>query len=374
MISRSPNSARRALLGVHLSPGNWMLVGVVGCIMLASLSLFVEYVDPSLKGLNNLRIGADSDFYLWLAGLRQDLPDGYLGETDVNLVSMGANLLGPELIAWTLRSNVLILVFNYLVLLFSVRMFAEAGNVRPIMLTFLLLANPSVMVSVLTVNKEILALLSTALLCKYLAAGRRSKGLLCFLLFVSLLARWEHLAAVVFFLMITGRMNPLRHWRKLEIVMLVAFISISYPFVPNISRTFGSEAFQGTTVGLLTEVQSHFLYFAVALPKICLNIFGGMAGWFVGQQGTYDPNNIYATLIIPWSSFVNLIIASWFVLRRRTGVTNDLVFFATIYLVIFAVTPFVQYRYFLPQYYVMCLEIARRTVPEESGILRSSLG
>jgi hypothetical protein len=378
MTTRSSNpvgkgTRRRLFFDVYLSPGNWILAGVVGCIVLGSVGLFIEFVNPSLKGLNSLRIGADSDFYLWLAGLRQDLPDGYLGGNDVNLVAFGSNLLGPELIAWSLRSNVLILVFNYLVLLFSIRMFAEAENIRPIVLAFLLLANPSVLVSVLTLNKEILALLSVALLGKYLASDRRSKGLLLLLLLVSFLARWEHCAVVLFFLAITAKANPLRYWRKLQIVIMVAVISVAYPFVPHLAQTFGSESFQGTTVGQLTEVQSHFLYFVVAFPKICLNLFGGIAGLAHLGQTSSDPNDVYSTVIVPWSSIMNLVVASWFVLRRRVRLSNDLVFFAAIYLLLFAVTPFVQYRYFLPQYYVMCLEIARRVAPRKYRVLQDSL-
>jgi hypothetical protein len=372
-LMRGRSRRRSFFFDVYLSPGSWILAGLVGGIIVASLGLFIEFVNPSLKGLNNLRFGADSEFYLWLAGLRPDIPNAYLVGDDVNLVSLGTNLLGPELIAWSLRSNVLILIFNYLILLLSIRMFAEAGNIRPVVLAFLFLANPSVLVSVLTINKEILALLSVALLCKYLASETRSKFLLFLLLVVSFLARWEHCAAVLFFLVITARVNPLRNRRKLQIVILVVLMSIAYPFAPHLAQTFGSESFQGTTVGQLTEVQSHFLYFAVAFPKICLNLFGGIVGLaHLGQTPT-DPNNIYSSIIVPWSSFLNLVVASWFFLRRRATLSNDLVFFAVIYLVLFAVTPFVQYRYFLPQYYVMCLEISRRVAPQKYQVIQDSV-
>src|SRR5271166_4755137 len=73
----------------------WLLVWFIACYIVLCLTLFVLYVRPSLLGANHLRIGADSNTYLVMAGVLHDGSD----LKDAALVTFSGNFLGPVLIA-----------------------------------------------------------------------------------------------------------------------------------------------------------------------------------------------------------------------------------------------------------------------------------
>src|SRR5438067_204778 len=109
------------LLAVKLPPMSlprlrlfdWAIWIVIIGVIAASLILFFAYVNPSLSGENGLRIGADSAFYLWRAGLVHTNSNGGDFDQTLGLISASSNYAGPVLIAELLRSNFLIVLFNY---------------------------------------------------------------------------------------------------------------------------------------------------------------------------------------------------------------------------------------------------------------------
>jgi hypothetical protein len=310
---------------------------LVLAIFLGSLMLFFTYVGPSLKGENQLRIGADSAFYLWHANLSGTNPYGRDDEQRAGLIAVASNLLGPYLIATLLRDNLLILAFNYLLLLVSVILLTKNKHGT---LALLMLLNPAVLV----------AILSVALLAWHLEKPSRTK--LSLLLLVSLMARWEMSLLVLLFLLLRSRINPCS--RRMTVLFLIVTLTVTYPFVTGfVNQAFGEQS--GNTVVMLTNLQARYLYFLVLIPKIALNLFGGLVGLF--RPAT---NDVYNSLIVPWSCVANLLATIWFIFRRKFTLSNDLVYFAVLLSILFAITPFVQIRYFLPVYPILLTQFSRR--------------
>ncbi len=359
----------------RLMVSDWVTCILILFIVLTSVLLFFVYVNPSLNGTNGLRIGADSDYYLWFAGLRKEAPSpdlGYTYDGVPELVSIGGDILSPVMIARLLGSNILILCFNYLLFFVAVRLFAQSVPMRAPLLTLLLLVNPAVLVSILTVNKEILVLVSVAMLCKYMASDGKSRLLLLGALLIGLFGRWQHFVITIFFLMLVGRVNPLRRRRNLTICVLVLSITVAVSYFSSTIYVLigmrSGDSLQSKMGLMLATAQDHFLYFAVVLPKIAQDLYSG--AFLYGRISKARPSvDIYNTVIAPLSSLANIVVTIWFIATRRFSLDNDRLFFAVVYMLLFGVLPFAQCRYCLPAYYFLCVEIATRAKPEGKMLL-----
>ncbi len=361
---------------LRLTPGNWLLCLAIFNIVAISLVLFFVYVNPSLRGTSNLRIGADSDYYLWHAGLRDDVMAGY-DPSGVSLISLNGGVLGPELFARVLRNNFLILCANYMLFFTAVWIFARTVQIKAPLFALLLLLNPSILVSLLTVNKEILVLLSVAMLCNYLASKTRSRTYLTAILLVAFLGRWQNLLVFIIFLTMLKLSNALLRRRGLVLLLLVALITIFYPFIASdVDLMMCGYQNQSNTISILSAVQAHFLFFVVALPKVALNLFGdGLLLLWRGLKDA-DSTDIYAKFIIPFSSLANIVITIWFLVKRRFSFKEDRLFFVALYALLYSIPPFVSCRYFFPVYVILCLELAidrKREISHINGNISARL-
>jgi hypothetical protein len=345
---------------LRLTPGDWLLCYAIFWIIVCSLISFFTYVEPSLKGASNLYIGADSEVYLYRAGMRQDTPDRItLMDIDSPLMSLTGGTFGPVLIARTLQSNFLILCFNYVVFTGTILLFAQTIPVRVPLLVLLLLSNPQILISMITLNKEVIVLLSIALLFGYLADPNRSKVMLILCLSVSLIGRWEHLLITVVFLVLVGGNKSLRRWRKTKALFLIVLISLIYPMIANPLDLLLNMSTKGALNGALTNLQEHYMYFVVVIPKIAMNLYADGVSFLLHGPSTENPNYINTTYIAPLSSIANMIVTLWFAAACKFNLKDDRMFFAAFYAIVLSAAPFVQSRYFFPVYVVICLELAR---------------
>src|ERR1019366_6293497 len=106
---------------------------------------------------------------------------------------------------------------------------------------------------------------------------------------------------------------------------------------PLINLALGIDEYEGRTIAALTELQTHFLYFAVVIPKVALNLYGGVIG--LANLGNRD-NDVYNSKIVPLASLANAVITVWFWAKCKLDLNNDWLFLALLYAVIFAVSPF----------------------------------
>ncbi len=323
----------------------------VAYISFAGVLFYFFWVQPSLSDNPRLHIGADSTFYLWIAGLIPHNPNE--GEL-LPMLSASSNFLGPYLIASGLRHNFLIFLFNISLFVLAIHYFAKATPfLKKESFLLLLLLNPVICISILTLSKEILAILSTALLCYWI--NRRSRWLGAAILLISFLARWESMLAVIIFMFLSRSNSKFSRHRKLTLSLMILSFSVLYPFIPFLAELGAiSAALDGNTIATLTEWQSHGLYFIAFFPKLALNLFGG-----VKQFGAVDSQDIYNAFVAPVGSVFNIAICAWFLLRKRFTLYNDKLFFCAIYAIMFVTGPSVQIRFWLPLYIILCLELCQ---------------
>lgn len=340
----------------------------------ATLVFFVLIVQPSLSGVLKVRVTADSELYISLADALSSTPE--------RLVGIGANYLGPFLILRLARYNQLavallncgLFVAAYLVL---VKNF-ELSRLRLLGLLFL---NPMVAASLLSVNKEILALVCTAFIACYLATGRRWQ--LVTALVFSILTRWQMTVVILILLGIRSRLNPWMRYRWLTLAVLVGLITVLYPpvlrvaFAAGLESQFTSRQLASTAglTQLLETVQANYGFFLVLVPKLVLNYFGNVLRIFdfVVRPDSLDYGDIYNNMIVLGHQICMLMIFLFAIRRRKLSLANDSVYFLAIYSLVFAIGILINYRYFFPVYLILCLELSlRRSAPTESPAMPSS--
>src|ERR1700742_844574 len=90
----------------------WLLIYIIAVYLLVCWCLFFLYVQPSFTNENNLRIGADSQTYLDIAGFVGSSKG--TNQEDAALITLSGNLLGPVLVATLTQSLWGIALFNTL--------------------------------------------------------------------------------------------------------------------------------------------------------------------------------------------------------------------------------------------------------------------
>jgi hypothetical protein len=333
--------------------------------MASLIPLFFWIVQPSLLGKNGLRIGADSAVYLWYSGLDSDrvlLKTAYHVEQpypdEITLVAFGGNYLGPYLIASTLKSNFLIMLFNYVLFFVSLHYLFKLSGVRPKMLTVLLLINPITAVSIMTLNKEIIVLLAAALFAYYMES--RSKFLLLIVLSVSMIARWEQAASVLIFLLLTSRLNPWRKRRGFTIALVIMGITVSYPQIaPTVASLFSAaNDFNGGLMTALAYLQDHYLFPLAIIPKVLMTFFGTFVSIYYAKH--WDWSDLQNSFIGPVSSLLLAIMLIALKNLKKFSMCNDLIYYSFLFMVILASSPFLQPRYMYPMYVFACIELSRK--------------
>jgi hypothetical protein len=191
------------------------LLALFGAIFLATVGI------DALELRNDFQFFADSETYHDAA--RGDLPLETLGD----IVGIAGNFLGPLIVLrLTGESYYAVLIVNAALLAFSVISLARSLRVDAPKLLFVLLLNPITVSSVLSVNKEILAVAFIALLVRFYAA-RSLTALVCAAL-VSVLVRWQMTLLLLVTLALLSPLNPVHRRRVTTLVVLLATLSILY--------------------------------------------------------------------------------------------------------------------------------------------------
>ncbi len=322
------------------------------------LFLFLAIVLPTLKGAGAIRLGADSATYLAVADA---VRSG--GAQGVAYITLTGNFVGPVALALLLKSGFAIVLFNLILFLAGIYAAGRATGIDRWALCVLLILNAETLVSIITLNKEILALFSVLLLGKYLYSSSRSKILLAVVLLFALMARWQQFAIVLLFLFLRRQGSRLARNPRAAIALIVFLMTIAYPVAS--SRLDLSElTVQGETGGTVTKLnamQAHFLFPLVVAPKAFLNLAGQLATpwyYFQGYSGL-DENDWQNRYIIQLHTIAMLLLCIGIVARGKLRLSEPFIFLGVLYLVVTALTPFVQPRYQYPVYGLLCLEMAR---------------
>ena len=258
----------------------WLFWASMFAIFALCLYLCFRYVEPSIAGLSEIRIGADSDHY-WEA---VDLQRSGNGKT---LVSFTGNFLGPTLIGLVFQTGFGVLCFNFGLLALAWKTAEGIPYLRKAVFGLLLVANAEIIPSLATLNKEILTLFASVLTVLYLTSQKRSWLLLFSLLSISIIALWEQ--AVFLFMLLGIEHSRLRRHPWTTIFLLTILITVGYPFAFQLlgidPATFDDILAGANTVRILNSLQNSFLFPLVVLPKIAMLTLGRLA-----QQQFYLAN------------------------------------------------------------------------------------
>lgn len=354
----------RNLLAVKMPMRDWLFWSCFAIFIASLFPLFFWVAEPSLLGKIPFRVWADSPVYLWIAGVDTDpglllerhsgtleTPSGQVDWT--NLVELSSNYLGPVLIGVLAGSNFGIMLINCGLFFLALYYLFKLQNIRAKLLTTLLLINPWTIVSILTVNKEIIALLAVALFAYYME--KPSWSLFPVVLTVSFVARWEQAAIFILWILLTSRLNPLRNRRLAVVLVIVMGISIVYPHMKSFTGLWETDSH---IMNALYSLQQNYLYFLVLIPKVILNFAMnildvrdyGLINW-------YDLSNS----VFLMSHEVLMVVLTFAIIKyRRFRLRSDIVYAAVLVTVVFSSAPLVQPRYLYSVYVFACIEVAKR--------------
>jgi uncharacterized membrane protein YiaA len=339
-------------------------------------------VGPSFLGGNNLRVGADSDTYLNIAGVLHDYNVDFDSVPLVMLFSAGGNYLGPVLIARAIPSLAGIACFNLALFLIGMWIADTLPGVKTGWFFVAMVLNPLTTPSLLTLNKEVLAFFSIMLFIRYISDVDRSRLLLFAVLLISVMARWEQAMVTVIFLVLECRWSPLRgrHWKTL--ILITSGITLLYPLLIN-SNVVGSDvllgmvsAAEGNVLPVLNNIQAHYGFALIVIPRMLINMWGRVLSpsLFVTEYLNSDFADIQNSFAIPFHCVAMFVVSIVALFRKKLDIRKQSIYWMAIYLLLSAATPFFQPRYQYPVYVILCLEICGFVSPLSDSRVRATSG
>ena len=189
------------------------------------------------------------------------------------------------------------------------------------------------------VNKEFFIIISLLFIGIYFYS-KAAKHII-FSIIIAFFSKPEFLLLVItYFLSLKLSVNL----RKYIIIAFIICISLLYNYIPNMEN-YTTVLLRGQTVDslgftiLLHQLSvDYFLYFSVIAPRILINIYS--AGFLY--------SSIYIILLL------------FIILRIKLTLSNDLLYFLSLFYIMVTVVPFPHFRYILPTY-ALLLFIAMRT-------------
>jgi hypothetical protein len=340
----------------------WLLFYVIAVYLLMCWWLFFLYVQPSFTNENDLRIGADSQTYLNVAGFVGNSKK--TNQENAALVTLSGNLLGPVLVAILIQSLWGIALFNTLLFVLSLCAASHLPGVRLGPFFCLLVLDPTLIPALLTLNKEILSLVGVILFVRYVTSERKTLLQLLLLLSVSLLARWEQAAVTGIVLALSSPRSPLKHRPKFVIVTLILIITLAYPVLvrSGIADIANMIAFagEGSTGPILNDIQASYGFPLVIIPKVMINLFGHLLspGLFISDFFVQDPTDIQIYFVLPLHCLAMFLVVVVAAMKKKLTLKNPTIYWCAIYQVVTAVSPVLQTRYQYPVYVILCLELS----------------
>jgi hypothetical protein len=341
---------------------SWMLLPCIFCYGLFCVFFFVEWVDPSLQGLSQQHIAADSTTYMYIADV---LWGKHFDPLAIAALATFPNTLWmPVAIAVVFRNTLAIAVLDNLMFFASIRLFTKAcPALDPYWFVALLLINPTTGISLLSVNKEIIDLLAVALFCY---AQSRTRSVLLFLsLALALLNRYEVCCSMLLFLAAQSRVNPLRNRRFVTLLALSFAMTIALPpLAAKNMQTHYAEAENAGLVRALDILEMHYLFTVAVLPKIAENMFGELVNAVHWSKYSFD--DLANSYILFLNNLASLVVVLLLILRRGLNIRNEWIYFAAMGAIVMASALVNQPRYFYFVYVLLCLQVAYRESPAPS--------
>jgi hypothetical protein len=324
--------------------------------LIITILFFFIIALPVLKGNLSFKFYFDTDVY------ENIYKSGHT--TLLDIVKNKTNYLGPFLIQYLISPNYFIIfLLNILIFVFSYRLIIKSYDVNRNLLLFFFTISPFLFISLLSLNKEIVSLLSLSFYVAYFSSHKRKY--LVFAIILSILVRWQFSFFILLFTLLESKFNPFYKKRFLSFLLLLAIISLSYTLITinefklvrdaasNHFLLYGKEGIG--TYRVLTNIQEKGGYFLVFIPKTLHLLFSYFSKIKLIFEGNY--------VINIGQSFASLLLVSFFIfkyLRKKIERNNNLFYMAMIYCLLFAITPIHVPRYLFPFYLLLAIFVSVR--------------
>lgn len=324
---------------------------------------FYLVAEPALLRETFVRIGADSQTYIEIARYLELTGQFTLD----NAVSLSFNYFGPVLLLLlTDYNHALIFAINTLVFALSLLALARHYEFHRFWFVALLLLNPITLLSLTTVNKEVLGLAGILYLFVYLRSGRPWHLVLA--VGLAAMTRWQQVAFILIllpylrFLRLDARLFT---WGPILALMVASAV---YPFVSHIFDFTGDTdainirnqyAQAGGLVPLLNRLQENFLYWIAFIPKALLNYVGN----FPRVVRVFDPNDPadFYNRVLVGHQLAMLVLLVGITLRWRFRFRLLETQIILIYSILYCISLGISYRYFYPIYPMFALLLTLRS-------------
>ncbi len=340
--------------------GSWVAIGIFIVLILICWGVFFGFIQARYDGYwIPPNIEADSSTYYRFAGIGSS----NFEDQPRSLVSFAGNLFGPVLIAKVFRYPFCVAVFNFFLLLLMIQTAARIPGLRRRYFVLLFFLNAESFVAIVSLNKEILASVGLVAFTAAISGTSGRKRYLILAAMLSLMARWEQLAILILYLLLESRLSPFRGRHKLSLAFVLSVLTVMYTAVVQYSGInlagFLAVAEVSGTIARLDDIQAHFGLPLVIIPKMLMNLFNRwlLPQYFISPAFfASDFSELQGSLIIHLHTLAMLILMTVAFVKRRLSPSRPIPYLIYLYLLVTAVSPFVQPRYEFPIYVLLCVQ------------------
>jgi hypothetical protein len=339
----------------------WVVLGLFIVYLVVSYFIFFEAIAPVANFSLQPTIEADSSTYWTASGVRTI---NFADREDMHPDAF-TNLFGPVLQAEALRTDLNVTLFNTLLFIACLVVLKDAPEFDRATFLLLMMANPYLITSLITLNKEIFALSGVVMFIRYLRARSFRVWWLALALGLSLFARWQQVFVMLLYIFFESRISPWRGRPRWGVaITLLAFTigyGLVYRLVPWFFAALLAQAEAGHTILILDNIQAQFGFPLVAIPKILMNCMGRFItpAYFMHDYFLEDFTNWRDQIITPMHTLSLTVLLLGMFFGRKLRLKHAPVYLLALYLLMTAINPMVQPRYEYAAYVLLCLEASR---------------
>ncbi|HEX6494909.1 MAG TPA: hypothetical protein VF018_05465 [Acidobacteriaceae bacterium] len=340
----------------------WLIIGSLIIFVLLSFFLFFETIAPVADFSFQPNVQADSGTYWELSGVR---PGAFATQPSGTNVELGNNTLGPVGQAKLFRTDSGILLSNLALLIILLWVVGTMKEFDRGFFTLLLLLNPLLFSSIVTLNKEIFAITGMIVFVRYMTAKKHRGIVLIFALLISFAARWQQMAVMLLLACFESRVSPIRKKPLAGVLVTLLIFTLAYTaiykLVPNLIAGLLAQASAGRTIRILDAIQGNFGFPLVVIPKILLNVMGRWItpGYFIKDYWSADFSNWHDQIFLEVQELLTTVLLLILLLGRKLSLKDPPVYLLALYFILTAVNPMEQPRYEYPAYVLLCLQASR---------------
>jgi hypothetical protein len=339
----------------------WLVMGLFIVYLIVSYGIFFDAIAPVANFHIRPTIPADSSAYWDASGVRIT----NFADQEQAGVKASSNLFGPVLEAELLRTDLNVALFNCFLFIFCLSILRSMPEFDRATFLLLMMINPFLLASLISLNKEIFALAGIVVFIRYTDAKRFRVGWLGLALVLSLFARWQQVLVMLFYVTYELKISPLRGRRRWGVAVTILGFTIAYGLIYRLAPFFFAallaQAEAGHTILILDNIQANFGFPLVAIPKILMNCMGRFVtpGYFLHGYASEDFTNWRDQIFMPMHTLLLTALLVGMFFGRKLRLRHAPTYLLALYLLMTAINPMVQPRYEYAAYVLLCLEASR---------------